>query len=178
MKLNKLTSALLAGVLLLTPIPVMAATNSVGSVTDDINTYVSGNVIGEDVDQDKKSSYQELEEGTGTANVYATVASSYSVTIPKTIILDGITKQGEYSIKVNGNISSEQKLSVIPDNSFSMMQEGKEDVIATVVQDKTQWTWEDTNVKATGVISAPDLTAGSWNGSFNFEINLETTVTE
>ena len=73
--------------------------------------------------------------------------------------------------------------SVIPDSSFTITQKGKESITATTVQQITKFRAEDytgsleadetemgTDIE--GTINTPDLTAGSWNGTFNFKINL------
>lgn len=113
-------------------------------------------------------------------------SSSYAVTIPKTITL-GTNKQATYSVKVAGSIDANQRVYVAPvdgiaDTSsidFSMKEKDnkKEDVVATVTQNKTYWSsenvanaYEETN----NSISAPQLTAGTWEGTFQVEIRLET----
>ena len=113
-------------------------------------------------------------------------SSSYTVTIPKTITL-GTNKQAAYSVKVAGNIDANQRVYVAPvdgiaggenlDFYMSDLSGKKEDVVATVTQNKTYWNsenvanaYEETN----NSISAPDLTAGTWEGTFQVEIRLET----
>lgn len=113
-------------------------------------------------------------------------SSSYTVTIPKAITL-GTNKQAVYSVKVAGNIDANQRVYVAPvdgiaggenlDFYMSDLSGKKEDVVATVTQNKTYWNsenvanaYEETN----NSISAPDLTAGTWEGTFQVEIRLET----
>jgi len=113
-------------------------------------------------------------------------SSSYTVTIPKAITL-GTNKQAVYSVKVAGNIDANQRVYVAPvdgiaggenlDFYMSDLSGKKEDVVATVTQNKTYWSsenvanaYEETN----NSISAPDLTAGTWEGTFQVEIRLET----
>lgn len=113
-------------------------------------------------------------------------SSSYTVTIPKTITL-GTNKQAVYSVKVAGNIDANQRVYIAPvdgiaggenlDFYMSDLSGKKEDVVATVTQNKTYWSsenvanaYEETN----NSISAPDLTAGTWEGTFQVEIRLET----
>lgn len=114
-------------------------------------------------------------------------ASSFFVTIPKTIVLDG-WKQAAYSVKVSGDIGAEQCVYVAPidgiagtDNiDFYMKDQAsenkKEDVLATVTQKKMHWNsaeaakgYEQTD----NLVSALDLTAGTWKGIFQMEIKLE-----
>lgn len=113
-------------------------------------------------------------------------SSSYTVTIPKAITL-GTNKQAVYSVKVAGNIDANQRVYVAPvdgiaggenlDFYMKDLSGKKEDVVATVTQNKTYWSsenvanaYEETN----NSISAPDLTAGTWEGTFQVEIRLET----
>lgn len=115
-------------------------------------------------------------------------SSSYAVTIPKTIALD-TKKQGTYSVKVTGDIDATQRVYVAPGDGipgtenldFYMRDQTpdskKADVVATVTQSKFSWDsaevangYEETNNN----ISAPGLTAGTWKGTFQMEINLQT----
>lgn len=118
-------------------------------------------------------------------------ASSFFVTIPKTIVLDG-WKQSTYAVKVSGDIGSEQCVYVAPvdgidttENIDFYMQDqasenAKDDVVASVTHNKFHW--DSTEVAGSykqddNVVSAPDLTAGAWRGIFQMEIKLETHVT-
>lgn len=113
-------------------------------------------------------------------------SSSYAVTIPKTIALD-TKKQAAYSVKVSGDIDANQRVYVAPvdgiadsenlDFYMKDLSGKKENVVATVTQNKTYWSsenvansYEETN----NCVSAPDLTAGTWEGTFQVEIRLET----
>ena len=107
----------------------------------------------------------------------------FTVTIPKRITLSGETKSGAYSISCTGAIGDSRCISVVPDSSFTMTQKGKADITATTVQQITKFRSADytgslgddetemgTDIE--GTIHTPDLTAGSWNGAFNFKINI------
>ena len=107
----------------------------------------------------------------------------FTITIPKRITLSGETKSGTYTVTCTGNIKDYRYVSVIPDSSFTITQKGKESITATTVQQITKFRAEDytgsleadetemgTDIE--GTINTPDLTAGSWNGTFNFKINL------
>ena len=111
------------------------------------------------------------------------VPETFSVTIPKRITLSGETKSGTYSIGCTGNIKDYRYISVVPDSTFMMTQKGKDNVTGTMVQQITKFrsanytgsleadeTEMGTDIE--GTIHTPDLTAGSWNGTFNFRINL------
>jgi len=116
-----------------------------------------------------------------------TQASSYNVTIPKTILLDK-TKQGKYSVKVTGDIDANQRVYVAPVDGitetesvdFYMKDQAsnnrKEDVVASVTQNKYYWNSEDASdsyEETNNIVSAPNLTAGTWKGSLQMEIRLE-----
>jgi len=120
---------------------------------------------------------------TAQTSVYAEVGSTFTVTIPKKITLSGETKSGAYFISCTGNIKDTRYISVVPDSSFTMTQKGKADITATTLQQITKFRSADytgfleadetemgTDIE--GVIEASSLSAGSWNGVFNFKINL------
>lgn len=158
-----------------TPLNVCAEStikNSIGS----INNKDDGISVGIDITQGKRTTYSE-EITTDTIEstfVYVSQASTFNVIIPKTITLDEETKMGEYEILVNGNIGSDEKINVVPNNEFSMSQKGKKNINAKILQDKMSWSHKDFQTKANGNIVANDMTAGTWNGSFNFKIELST----
>lgn len=114
-------------------------------------------------------------------------SSSYNVTIPKTIELD-TSKQAVYSVKVTGDIDANERVHVVPVDGISDTESidfymkdqttdsRKADVVATVTQNKFYWNSEEvTNgyEEASNSVSAPDLTAGTWKGTFQVAINLE-----
>ena len=105
-------------------------------------------------------------------------ASTYTIILPKKIVL-GTNKTAEYSVSVTGDIASDQQLSIIPDSTTMMSDVSggtKDDVEATIEQDKITWTWRDvsSSISGTGTVSAKDLSAGAWSGTFKFAIELET----
>lgn len=127
--------------------------------------------------------YEEKYENTAVAYQQS---ASYFVTITKTIAL-GANKQAPYSVKVSGEIGSNQRVYVAPVDGiantssidFYMREKDskKEDVVATVAQKKVYWNSEDvanTYEETDNSVSAPNLTAGTWEGTFQVEIRLET----
>ncbi len=115
-------------------------------------------------------------------------SSSYTVTIPKTIAL-GMNKQAAYSVKVSGDIDTKQRVYVAPVDGitdtenidFYMKDQTadskKADVVATVTQNKFYWNSEEVTAgyeETNNSVSAPQLTAGTWKGTFQVEINLQT----
>lgn len=115
-------------------------------------------------------------------------SASYLVTIPKMIALD-MNKQGAYSVKVSGDIDTNQRVYVAPVDGitdtdkidFYMKDQTadskKADVVATVTQNKFYWNSEEVTAgydEMNNSVSAPQLTAGTWKGTFQVEINLQT----
>lgn len=172
-KLSKPVSAILATIMACGNLVVAGATDdaliSETPLEDAENTEYTGT----------ETNYNEVE-------VTYNQASRYSVSIPKTIALN-TSKQASYAIKVTGDIDANESVYVSPvdaiastdDIDFYMKDENslKPDVVATVNQNKFYWSstevadgYEATN----NSISAPNLTSGSWKGTFQVEIHLET----
>ena len=166
----KLASLALAGLMLAgTMMPALAYENSTANV--DATAEITAPVDAEECE------------------VYAEVGSDFTVTIPKKITLDGATKTGSYTVSCTGNIAGDEYVSVTPDAQFAMKQAGKADVTASVTQETTKF--RDnlfTGTKGAGealmsegasaTIDAAGLTAGEWNGIFNFAINLNQDVAQ
>lgn len=166
---NKIISLGLLATLICTSMPVYGYTDSVGTV-DETQTIQSNEAA--------------------QCEIYAEVGSEFTVTIPKQITLDGESKTGTYTISCKGDIAGDEYVSVIPDASFTMSQQGKADATANITQAKRQFRTNrygaallDTEVlmndasgangtTISGTIEASALTAGAWNGVFNFTIAL------
>lgn len=187
--------------------------NSIGSVAGDVADDLTENeygseVTGKDETQSQESEYQELEVAddavTATVDVYATQATgedivdengdtvdgSVMVIVPKVVILDGATGEGAYVVKVKGNIAGNEVITVAPDATVTLEQEGKDDITATITQAKTRFAYNGTTAisdaddlaktvttdyattTVDGSIATDDLTAGSWHGTFAFNISF------
>ena len=155
-------------------------TSSIGSVTEDINNETK---VGQDVNQSKESTYSSDIATSGTENVevYASQGSSFSVMIPKVIILDGVNGNGAYSVAVKGNIAGNQSINVNGQDSFKLSEQTSEttkkaDITAQLSQVKNTWNHSEINkdryTYTTGSIAADDISAGLWKGAFNFTISL------
>lgn len=162
-----------------TPMDDSAEINAINALADDsagTDTGDSGWTTEENSYEDIKVTYQQ--------------SSSYAVTIPKTIALDS-KKQAAYSVKVTGDIDANQRVYVAPvdgiadsenlDFYMKDLSGRKADVAAMVTHRKTYWSsanvtnsYEETQ----NCVSAPDLTAGTWEGTFQVEIRLETNVVQ
>lgn len=126
------------------------------------------------------------------------VNGKVQVGVPTTIIIDGKANAegyyvGEASGKVKGNISGATVISVVPDNEVTLHSQGKNDVTAPIEQNYTQFVVETSELTGEKVnkfvtpsfndkavfdvsIKTKDLTAGSWSGTFNYNISLTNTT--
>lgn len=165
-------------------IPVMAATsykNSTASVVEDIN---GADIQGNDTNQNKKTKYSEYSENkTVSTNVYVTQESTFSVVAPVVAILNGKAGEantGDVRYKTFGNIASDEVITVEPDDTFYLSQAGKDDILCTVEAKNTitDFTYAngirpDNAMTRDFTITANDMTAGSWHGSYNTNISLD-----
>lgn len=177
-------------------------------------------VAGKDTTQNKQSEYTEIqytdETVTSTCDIYATVAEgekvydpenpnadgngfvdgSILIGVPTVLIMNGIPDSDGYYIaegqgRVKGNISGTTIISVVPEGTFTMSQEGKKDITATVSQDFTKFVVATSGVNGSDVnknvtpsfndeavfnvtAKTNQATAGSWKGSFTYTISTYT----
>ena len=160
MNKNKILTALMAGTMLMgSTLPVCAA------VTEEHDPVSSDTV------KDTEVLYKQ--------------SSTFSVVIPKTIVLDSASKDSNYTVKVYGDISSDKQVSVAPETGFLMIDQAKAgtkkaDVPANVTQTETVWSSAEVTAKTVknGNVAAPTITAGDWKGTFTFNIALNDVVAE
>ncbi len=125
--------------------------------------------------------------------------STFSVTIPKYIVLNGAageTNDAEYDVNVTANIASDEKIVVEPPENFEMKDNsGIKTKTATItqpayvfVEDETKShsfsqdssyvainrasEGEDGTALVEGTVAVENLTAGEWSGTFSFNIEL------
>lgn len=174
MNKNKILSICLATTMIVNALPMTVFASSIGSSADNTN-------IGEDTAQNAKTQYTEIAESNAQTQVYLTVSDSdLIVSLPTTVIVSGTPdKQGQYvgnySIGVKGDMTGDKTVNIEPDNTdVELIQKGKTPMSATIQQNQTEFTTDDfkNNAQTTGIVSADRLTAGSWNGEFNFNINI------
>lgn len=154
------------------PTSVLAA--SIGSSSTDAN-------IGEDTAQSAKTSYAEIFKNNNETQVYLTVDDKDRVvSLPTTVILSGTPDAqgkyiGKYSVGVSGDMSGKKIVKVEPESTASLTQKGKNNVTASITQDRVSFNTDDFKNKTVtnGSISADSLTAGSWNSNFNFNVSTE-----
>ncbi len=157
-------------------VPISAYASSTGSTS--ANTS-----IGEDKAQNAKTQYSEINEAAQTA-VYLTVDDSdLIVSLPTTVIVSGTPDSsgnytGNYSVGVKGNMSGAKQVDIVPDENVSLTQKGKDNKEAAITQQQTVFTTDDfkNGTVTNGTITAEGLTAGSWNGKFNFNISYSTPI--
>ena len=113
---------------------------------------------------------QEVNDGEHTVSVNATVASEFSVSVPKTITLDGSKKSAAYKITCNGDFPANKKVTVVPAANVTLSSANKDNIVAVISQDKTEWLYGESDVEGNGSINAAGITAGIWDGVFDFNI--------
>lgn len=143
----------------------MIFTNSMPAFAHE--TDAQGNSI-----EDVKYQNSEDTEFENSTNVYAEIASQYKVTIPKTVVLSGISKAAKYFVKVEGDIAGTESVTVTPDDKVNLYTTGKDMQTGSIKQDKTIWQLDNFTTDANGSVYVPGLTAGKWTGAFNFNLNL------
>lgn len=102
----------------------------------------------------------------------------FTITIPKQLTIDA-DKCVEYQVRVHRNRTNAGTVTVIPDTEVVLSDsKGKADVTGQVAQDQTQFEFaaDGADEQVTnGTVTANDLTAGDWIGSFNFTIDMQET---
>ena len=151
--------------------------DSIGS----INQEDDGINIGIDKTQNTNTSYSdeiELESSQNT-DVYVSQSSTFGVFIPKVIVLNGEKDENglniaNYVVSVSSysNIGGMETINIVPEESFEMTSYGKNPIIANVTQDKVSWKYNELETKGNGIVSTREMSAGMWNGKFNFNISL------
>lgn len=166
---NKILTSLMAATMIMgSAVPVFAATT-----------------------EDQHVSQAEADPGTTReTEVKYSQSSTFTVTIPKTIVLDGQSKASDYNVNVKGDISSDKQVTVAPQDAIdsidginfymkdqSSAAKKKADVEANVAQAETVWSSTEVDVAnvgttKTGNVASPKISAGSWRGVFTFNIAM------
>ena len=99
--------------------------------------------------------------------------STFSVTIPKTISLNGFTGKGNYNIKVNGTFYYNDTLTVTPSNSFTLKDSSGVSILqANVTQNVNTFTKDNLGTTSGSISLNKTKFAGKYNGTFNFNIKF------
>lgn len=169
---NKILTSLMAATMVMgSTIPVFAATT-----------------------EEQNVSQTEADPGTTReTEVKYSQGSTFTVTIPKTIVLDGQSKAADYNVNVKGDIASDKQVTVAPQDAINSIEginfymkdqssstNKKNDVEANVTQESTVWTSAEvavinTGTTKTGNVASPKISAGSWRGVFTFNISMDDT---
>lgn len=174
----------LASVLTMTPsIPTLAAENQAGKTVVN-ETLADENqadkTLADETQTDGTSADGQQEtndSGSKAAVVKYDQASSFTVTIPKSIVLDS-NKTATYNVKVKGDILGNEIITVVPDQTVTLNDaNGKTPVTGTIDQVKTEFLCNeiaaDDGCSTDGKITADSLTSGDWSGVFKFEIDVD-----
>lgn len=116
-------------------------------------------------------------DGEQTTDVHCEIGSVFSVRLPKDITLSGKSKSAKYNVTIDGDIAGDESIDVVPEDSFLFKQPGKDDIPASVKQDKANWKYNEFDTVGNGEISA-EITAGRWDGQFVFNVELKSPKTE
>ena len=170
----------LASVLTMTPsIPTLAAENQAGKTVVN-ETLADENqadkTLADETQTDGTSADGQQEtndSGSKAAVVKYDQASSFTVTIPKSIVLDS-NKTATYNVKVKGDILGNEIITVVPDQTVTLNDaNGKDPVTGNIAQKKTEFFSTEVNTNSgntTGSVLVTDLTSGDWSGNFEFAI--------
>ena len=126
------------------------------------------------------------------------VNGKIQVGVPTSITINGTTDANGYYVgsasgKVKGNISGATVINVEPDDKVTLTSQGKTDVVAPIEQDYTQFVVSTSEYSGAKVnkyvtpefndnavfdvtIKTKDLSAGTWSGSFNYNISVVNTT--
>lgn len=114
-----------------------------------------------------------------STTVTATVEGEVIVWLPTSITISGTPNEnkeytGEGLVYVEGDMAGDRIISVVPDDTIALSQEGKEDITAIVEQNKTEFTYQDLNNNAstTTKITAATLSAGEWTSAVKYNIAM------
>ena len=108
-----------------------------------------------------------------STNVFAQVGSLYKVTIPKVIVLSGITKKAGYYVNVEGDLAPYETVYVVPESTVNLHTNNKAVQVGVIAQDRVTWTYSTLNTKANGQVVADGIDAGKWSGIFWFNLKLD-----
>ena len=117
---------------------------------------------------------QQVSENT-TATTDVTIDggdSTFTVTVPKKMAGTGESGTLSYTVEVEGDIAGDQHVFAVPDEKVVLKQAKKSDVDASITQDKTEWVADEFATVGNGLITYNGLSAGTWEGIFNFNVGI------
>ena len=193
MNKNKILCYALAGMVALGNVVPSNAATLVNSTSSDFTSQTVGEDVTQGVtytEQDEVTNQDTTFSGSYETEVYETKASKFSFVIPKTITLDGESNEGTYQVKVKGNITGNQTISITTPETFELAEQNATVVVgnkatATIASEadggaKTIWNQSEidrddyTGSGVTeGIIHSDLVRAGSYKGAFDFTVELK-----
>lgn len=117
-------------------------------------------------------------DGDITAQVDATSASTWEITIPN-FTINTATRAGTGTVSVVANLGSDSTLTATPASTVTLTQSGKPDVIVDVTQTKTTWTAGEVSATPTtatvNLLARTAFEAGTYNGGLVFQVRCNDT---
>ena len=97
--------------------PLTGIKSSDGSAAEDVTAATPA---GKDSAQGKATEYSEVQADSAaqSAEVYVTQAASFSIKIPKILILDGQTGKAGFTVSAKGDLTGKAYIDVIPEAAF------------------------------------------------------------
>ena len=162
----------------LTILPSNAFATEIDLENSSVNVNKHGTVTkdsGSDTFDDETTNVWQNGEISEEVRVNVDVASSFTITIPKEIVLNGNDGSATYKVKCEGDIAGDQVITIVPDNSFTLYEDGGKETPVTVTQPDTDFTYQKIDAGNTydGDLSASEISAGNWSGKFNFNIEFK-----
>lgn len=125
--------------------------------------------------------------------IRGTRTSSYTVQLPKVIAGNAVNHEidWDYDLVVVGDLAGDEYLEILPSGTFTLSQPGKPDITARVVQEKKKFRdnvytatlaadeikvnvpGDYTSVTTTGYVQADNISAGLWQGIFEFRMGIK-----
>ena len=122
---------------------------------------------------DASDRYKIILDSNGNTIIENYQNSTFSVTIPKTISLNGLNGKGNYNVKVNGTFYYNDTLTVTPSNSFTLKDKNNINSLqANVTQNVTTFTKNNLGTTSGSISLNKTKFAGKYDGTFNFNIKF------
>ena len=130
----------------------------------------------------EEGSNQIEEESTQTVELEAYKGSTYSVVLPKTIVVDATTGSANYGISVKGDLNPNDNITITSDETLVLSSEynNTDTVELNVNRNKTTWTWEDVQNNNESVVTETlslndgnSISAGDYRGVLTFYISCK-----
>jgi hypothetical protein len=99
--------------------------------------------------------------------------TTFSVVIPKNIIIDGTTGEATFEINVDGTLFYNDNVTIVPDESFEMTDAlGWKTMVVDITMDDTSFKKDTLGTYQCSLKTTTKEFAGTWTGTFNYNIKL------